>query len=102
MLTILQNFVACNVLSWMYLLNELALDSEDECGVGRDVGRGPGRSVSHLGRDGQFAGAPNLHAQHPDVPALDYFSSARAQFELKRLPVKVAVELFVVSLIHQQ
>ena len=88
-----------NVLSGLCLLDELALDSEDEGGVGRNVGRGPGRSVTHLGRDGQLASAPNLHAQHPDVPALNNLASAK--FELKRLPAEVAVKLFVVCLKNQ-
>ena len=52
--------------------------------------------VAKLGRDDELPLAPDLHAQHPDVPALDDLPGP--QLELERLPAVEAVELLVVGL----
>ena len=72
-------------------VDHFALDFEGEGGVGWDVGAGAVLAVGHVGRDGQLALAPDLHALDAHVPPLD--DLALAQLELEGLALKTSVKL---------
>src|SRR5262245_66275600 len=68
------------------------LDFEKQRGVGWNHAARAARAVAERGRDGEQAGAADLHALHAFVPALD--DHAGAERKLERLATVLArVEL---------